>query len=84
MANRLQKQRHHLFTFLDYDNVDATNNLAGLQLRPAVIARKVSCAAIGPSEALRHYESLASLAATCTQRGRSFRELISSAARLPP
>jgi len=34
-------------------------------------------------EALRHYESLASLAATCTQRGRSFSELISSAARLP-
>jgi len=43
VANRLLKQRDHLFTFLDYDDVDATNNLAERQLRPAVIARKVSC-----------------------------------------
>ena len=40
---RLYKQRDHLFTFLDYEYVDATNNLAERQLRPAVIARKVSC-----------------------------------------
>ena len=36
--NRLTKQRDHLFTFLDYPHVDATNNLAERQLRPAVIA----------------------------------------------
>jgi transposase len=28
VRNRLQKQRDHLFTFLDHDGVDATNNLA--------------------------------------------------------
>jgi transposase len=43
VRNRLNKQRDHLFTFLDHDGVDATNNLAERQLRPAVIARKISC-----------------------------------------
>lgn len=43
IANRLRKQRDHLFTFLYQENVDATNNLAERQLRPAVIARKISC-----------------------------------------
>src|SRR5262245_39372062 len=40
---RLLKQRDHLFTFLDHDAVEATNNLAERQLRPAVISRKLSC-----------------------------------------
>lgn len=43
IANRLRKQRDHLFTFLYEEEVDATNNLAERQLRPAVIARKISC-----------------------------------------
>jgi hypothetical protein len=43
IANRLRKQRDHLFTFLYQDEVEATNNLAERQLRPAVIARKISC-----------------------------------------
>jgi len=43
IANRIRKQRDHLFTFLYHDQVEATNNLAERQLRPAVIARKVSC-----------------------------------------
>ena len=43
VRKRLHKQSDHLFTFLDHDGVDATNNLAERQLRPAVIARKISC-----------------------------------------
>jgi transposase len=39
---RLQKQRDHLFVFLEHKEVDATNNLAERQLRPAVIARKLA------------------------------------------
>src|SRR5208283_862516 len=35
VRNRLNKQRDHLFTFLDHEGVDATNNLAERQLRPA-------------------------------------------------
>jgi transposase len=83
VANRLRKQRDHLFTFLDYDEVQATNNQAERQLRPAVIARKVSCGN-RTKRGARTWETLASLAATCTQRGGSFRELITNAARLPP
>jgi hypothetical protein len=40
---RLWKQRNHLLVFLDHPGVDPTNNLAERQLRPAVIARKLSC-----------------------------------------
>ncbi len=43
IANRLRKQRDHLFTFLYNSKVVATNNLAEQQLRLAVIARKLSC-----------------------------------------
>lgn len=43
VANRLAKQRQHLFTFLYHQEVPATNNLAERQLRPAVIQRKISC-----------------------------------------
>jgi len=43
IANRLRKQRDHLFTFLYTPQVPPTNNRAERQLRPAVIARKLSC-----------------------------------------
>ncbi len=75
VARRLLKQRDHLFEFLYHEQVDATNNLAERQLRPAVIARKVSCG--NRSEAgARTWEVLASLAATARQRGESLSEWI--------
>jgi hypothetical protein len=68
VANRLRKRRHCLFTFLDHPGVDATNNRAERALRPAVIARKLSCG--NKTEAgKRTWEILASLGATCRQRG---------------
>jgi transposase len=79
VRNRLAKQRDHLFTFLDHDAVDATNNLAERQLRPAVIARKVSCGNKTPKGA-RTWQILASLAATCTQRATSFIDALARAA----
>lgn len=78
---RLYKQRDHLFTFLDHPQVDATNNLAERQLRPAVIARKLSCGN-KTSRGARTWEVLASLAATCAQRGESFAKMIGQAALL--
>jgi len=78
---RLYKQRDHLFTFLDHAEVEATNNLAERQLRPAVIARKISCGNKTP-EGARTWETLTSLAATCAQRGQSFAQLVSQAALL--
>src|SRR5262249_55087272 len=41
-AKRLRKHRAHLLNFLDHDGLDATNNLAEREIRPAVIARKLS------------------------------------------
>jgi transposase len=79
VRRRLEKQQDHLFTFLEVEEVDATNNLAERQLRPAVIARKVSCGNKTPGGA-HAWEILASLAATCLQRSQSFAQLVSKAA----
>ena len=81
MRRRLEKQRDHLFTFLDHKEVDATNNLAERQLRPAVIARKVSCGN-KTAKGAHTWEILTSLAATCAQEGKSFAHLISQSAPL--
>ena len=62
-----------MFTFLDYPNVDATNNRAERALRPAVIARKLSCGN-KTERGKRTWEILASLAATCHQRGQDLVE----------
>ena len=80
---RLFKQCDHLFTFLDNPDVEATNNLAERQLRPAVIARKLSCGN-KTHRGARTWEILASLAATCTQRAESFAQMVSDAALLNP
>jgi transposase len=81
VRRRLEKQRDHLFTFLDHEEVDATNNLAERQLRPAVIARKVSCGN-KTAKGAHTWEILTSLAATCAQEGKSFANLISQSAPL--
>jgi transposase len=78
---RFHKQRDHLFTFLDHDGVEATNNLAERQLSPAVIARKISCAKKTPKGA-RTWQILTSLAATCAQRAISFVAALARAAPL--
>lgn len=78
---RLFKQRDHLFTFLDHPEVEATNNLAERQLRPAVIARKLSCGN-KTKRGAHTWQILASLAATCTQRRESFAHLVRNAALL--
>ena len=83
VANRLRKQQDHLFTFLDYEAVEATNNLAERQLRPAVISRKLS-AGNKTERGARTWEVLASLAATYAQRRDSFLDLLVSAAMLNP
>jgi transposase len=80
---RLWKQRDHLFVFLERPGVDATNNLAERQLRPAVIRRKLSCGN-KTRRGARTFEVLTSLAATCRQRGEDFIHLASNAARLQP
>ena len=78
VRKRLAKQADHLFTFLDYDFVDATNNLAERQLRPAVIARKLSCGN-KTERGANTWQTLTSLAATCRQRGHPFLDTVAAA-----
>jgi len=81
IASRFRKQRPHLLTFLDNPAVAPTNNLAERQLRPAVIARKLS-AGNKTDRGRRTFETLASLAATCHQRGADFAQLVAQAVAL--
>jgi len=80
---RLWKQRDHLFTFLEHVQVPATNNLAERQLRPAVIARKISCGN-KTQKGAQAWAVLASLAASCRQSGRSAINEISNRVLLQP
>lgn len=71
VRNRLEKQRAHLLGCLHEPAAEATNNRAERSLRPAVIARKLSCG--NKTESGKHcWEVLASLAETCRQTGEDF------------
>jgi transposase len=83
VATRLRKQRDHLFTFLYHDEVEATNNLAERQLRPAVISRKVSCGN-RTQKGAHTWEVMMSLAATAHQQQQNFQNLVSNALSLNP
>jgi hypothetical protein len=74
---RLQRQIKHLFVFLEKPGVEATNNLAERQLRPAVIARKISCGQ-RTWKGAQSWQVLASLAASARQTGQSFTDLVAS------
>jgi hypothetical protein len=78
---RLDKQKDHLFVFLERPGVEATNNLAERQLRPAVIARKISCGQ-RTWEGAWAWQVLASLAASTKQTASSFIELVASRCRV--
>ena len=69
LARRLRKQREHLLRFLDHDGVDATNNLAEREVRPAVIARKLSAGNRTEAGAETH-AVLASVLRTLARQGR--------------
>ncbi len=70
VANRLRKQRAHLFGHLYEPYTEATNNRAERQLRPAVVARKVSCGN-KTARGKRTAEVLMSVAVTARQRGQT-------------
>lgn len=78
VRQRLFKQRDHLFEFLKHQEVEATNNQAERQLRPAVIARKLSCGN-RTEKGAQTWQILASLAVTSAQRNQSFKDLIKNA-----
>jgi transposase len=71
VQNRLRKQREHLLGCLYDLAAEPTNNRAERALRPAVIARKVSCGN-KTDRGRRTWQVLTSLAETCRQRGQDF------------
>lgn len=79
--NRLAKQRDYLFTCLSDQAVEATNNRAERALRPAVIARKVSCGN-KTERGKTTWERLASLTTTWIQRGKGILDHLSRRASL--
>jgi len=68
IRNRLAKQRSHLIGCLYDLAAEPTNNRAERSLRPAVIARKISCGN-KTDRGRQTWQTIASLAATCLQRG---------------
>lgn len=83
IRQRLFKQHDHLLTFLDYPQVEATNNQAERQLRPAVISRKISCGN-KTEQGATTWQILASLAATAHQQGNSFIDQVAQKMLLKP
>ena len=82
IRNRLSKQRAHLIGCLDDLSAEPTNNRAERSLRPAVIARKISCG--NKTDRGRYtWQVLASLAATCTQRGHDLIDYLAPRLSLP-
>lgn len=69
IANRMEKQKDHLFTFLRHKQVDATNNRAERSLRPAVVHRKISCGN-KTRKGADTWQVLASVVTTTEQRQR--------------
>jgi transposase len=65
-ARRLRKHRPHLLRFLYVEGLDATNNHAERQIRPAVIIRKTNGCNRAKDGAETH-EVLASVLVTCRQ-----------------
>jgi len=68
---------------LKYRPVEATNNRAERQLRPAVIARKISCGN-KTDQGAATWQILTSLAVTAAQTGKSFAAEVRAAVRLAP
>ena len=69
--DRLRRRREHLLGCLENPAAEPTNNRAERALRPAVIARKLSCGN-KTDRGRQAFEVLASLAATADQQARDF------------
>jgi transposase len=83
LAKRLRKHRAHLLNFLDHDGLDATNNLAEREVRPAVIARKLSAGNRTEAGAETH-AVLASILRTCRRQGRDILGVLTDLLRHGP
>lgn len=83
LAKLLRKHRTSVLRFLDHDKVDATNNLAEQEGRPAVIARKLSAGNRTEAGAETH-AVLASVFRTDRRQGRDILEAVVELLRQGP
>ena len=81
VRKRIGKRRDVVFGCLEDPSAEPTNNRAERALRPAVIARKLSCGNKTASGA-KARECLSSLATTCTQRQQDFLDWLEAHLRL--
>jgi transposase len=70
--------RHWLWTFLDHEGVEPTNNASERALRPAVIWRKLSFGTQSPKGS-RFVETLLTVIETCRQQSRNVFQFVTAA-----
>jgi hypothetical protein len=83
LAQRLRKHRGSLFTFRYREEVEATNNRAERELRPAVIARKLSAGNRTEAGAQTH-SGRASILRTCRRQGQAVVQTVADLLRHGP
>ena len=74
---RLQKNRHTLFTFLDYDNVPWNNNNAEHAIKAFAVLRR-DFSGVSTEKGIREYLILLSVCETCRFKGVSFLDFLRS------
>jgi predicted RecB family nuclease len=75
--NRLEKNRHTLFTFLDYDNVPWNNNNAEHAIKAFAVLRR-DFSGVSTEKGIREYLILLSICETCRFKGVSFLDFLRS------
>jgi len=74
---RLEKNRHTLFTFLDYDNVPWNNNNAEHAIKAFAVLRR-DFSGVSTEKGIREYLILLSICETCRFKGVSFLNFLRS------
>ena len=69
-CNELYARREHLWTFIEVEGIEPTNNTAERALRPAVIYRKLSFGTQSASGS-RYLERILTVSETCRLQGRN-------------
>ncbi len=80
LAEHLNRNRNHLFTFFTHGGIDATNHRAERAIRPAVLARKISGGSRTGRGALAH-ACLTSVDQSARQQGRDFCRMLADLLR---
>ncbi len=78
MCNELYKHRNWLWTFVDVNGIEPTNNTAERALRPAVIYRKLSFGTQSESGS-RFLERMLTVSETCRLQNRSAYDYLTKA-----